>query len=61
MSALLPLVALTLLATASISGPASALFRAVRRVVQPTGPEIPVENETVAAKAGTPKNNYRPR
>ncbi|KAJ7481757.1 hypothetical protein FB451DRAFT_1237066 [Mycena latifolia] len=35
MAALFPLAALTLLATASISGPASALFRVIRRVVQP--------------------------
>ncbi|KAJ6588594.1 hypothetical protein B0H19DRAFT_1248227 [Mycena capillaripes] len=51
MAALLPLAALTLLATASISGPASVLFRAIRRVVQPTTrPEVPPE-ETAVAKA----------
>lgn len=53
MAALIPLAALTILATASISGPASVLFRAIRRVVQPTTHPEGVPEETTAGKAGT--------
>ncbi|KAJ6511504.1 hypothetical protein C8R47DRAFT_736541 [Mycena vitilis] len=53
MAALLPLAALTLLATASISGPASVLFRAIRRVVQPAPRRDvpPLPEQTAVAKA----------
>ncbi|KAJ7057189.1 hypothetical protein C8F01DRAFT_1086803 [Mycena amicta] len=40
MAALYPLAALTLLATASLSGPVSFLFRAVRRAVQQHHPDV---------------------
>ncbi|KAJ7026575.1 hypothetical protein C8F04DRAFT_1125027 [Mycena alexandri] len=50
-AALLPL-ALTLLATASLFGPASVLSRAIRRVVQPApDAEMPPEDQSGAAKA----------
>ncbi|KAF8178145.1 hypothetical protein K438DRAFT_2022058 [Mycena galopus ATCC 62051] len=51
---LLPLAALALFATSSLFGPASVLFRSIRRVVQPptrTAAERPPEDETAAAKA----------
>ncbi|KAJ7662141.1 hypothetical protein DFH06DRAFT_1191633 [Mycena polygramma] len=53
MAALLPLAALTLLATASISGPASVLFRAIRRVVLPAPRRDvpPLAEQTAVAKA----------
>ncbi|KAJ7701901.1 hypothetical protein B0H17DRAFT_1327503 [Mycena rosella] len=54
MSAFFPLAALTLFATASISGPASVLFRTIRRVVQPTPApraEIPPEDNRARASA----------
>ncbi|KAJ7120995.1 hypothetical protein C8R44DRAFT_736691 [Mycena epipterygia] len=50
MAAFFPLAALTLLATASVSGPASVLFRAVRRVVQPAPAEMPPEDGAAADK-----------
>ncbi|KAJ7093878.1 hypothetical protein B0H15DRAFT_798949 [Mycena belliarum] len=45
MSALFPLAVLTLFASASLTGPAAALLRAIRRVVQPTPPEVAPEDD----------------
>ncbi|KAJ6481838.1 hypothetical protein C8R45DRAFT_313223 [Mycena sanguinolenta] len=48
---LLPLAAIALFATSSFFGPASVLFRSIRRVVQPRTRAEPSEDETAAVKA----------
>ncbi|KAJ6591239.1 hypothetical protein DFH09DRAFT_1139077 [Mycena vulgaris] len=54
MAALFPLAALTLLATASISGPAALLFRTIRRVIHPApAPRAEIAPEDVTAGASS--------